>query len=89
MQKYPIPEYKTTPQLQAEIEILKQQRANQSGRKTRNTYLPARRWIQRNPKLFQISVITGSLLIFFSKPLYDIFIAEPVPPTKRVPPHLR
>lgn len=45
--------------------------------------LPKRSWIQRNPKLFQVTFVTASLLVFFSKPLYDIFIAERLPHPKQ------
>nr|XP_032289193.1 uncharacterized protein LOC116649980 [Drosophila virilis] len=45
----------------------------------RTAVLPKRSWIKRNPQLFQITFITTSLLIFFSKPLYDAFIADPLP----------
>lgn len=41
--------------------------------------LPKRNWIQRNPRLFQITFITTSLVAFFSKPLYDLFFAERLP----------
>lgn len=40
----------------------------------------ARNWIQRNPRLFQSVAITTSLLILFSRPLYDAFIREDVQP---------
>lgn len=41
--------------------------------------VPKRTWFQRNPRLFS-SLVTGTaLLIFFSKPLYDAFIADPEP----------
>lgn len=35
-------------------------------------------WIARNPRLFVISSVTASVLIFFSKPLYDVFYGEEV-----------
>ncbi|KAK3877630.1 hypothetical protein Pcinc_017665 [Petrolisthes cinctipes] len=34
-------------------------------------------WIRRNPNKFQALAITTGLGLFFSKPIYDIFIAEP------------
>ncbi|XP_034477875.1 uncharacterized protein LOC117784287 [Drosophila innubila] len=48
-------------------------------KRKRTAVLPKRSWIQRNPRLFQITFITTSLLVFFSKPLYDAFIADPLP----------
>ena len=47
----------------------------------RTAVLPKRNWIQRNPRLFSISFTVTSLLIFFSKPIYDGFIAEQLPAT--------
>ncbi|KAH8300230.1 hypothetical protein KR044_012013 [Drosophila immigrans] len=82
----PIPQYKPPKELQ-ELLDKKQQQSNQ---RRRTAVLPKRSWIQRNPRLFQITFITTSLLVFFSKPLYDAFIADPLPqkgPT--VPPHKR
>ncbi|KAG0721515.1 hypothetical protein GWK47_006317 [Chionoecetes opilio] len=38
---------------------------------------PIRLWIKRNPRTFVYVSVTTSLLIFFSRPLYDIFIREP------------
>lgn len=42
-----------------------------------------RSWIQRNPRVFSAVTITTSLLILFSKPIYDAFIRTdlvPAPP---------
>ncbi|XP_050711168.1 uncharacterized protein LOC126995559 [Eriocheir sinensis] len=36
-------------------------------------------WIYRNPLTFNILAITIGLGIFFSRPIYDIFIREPNP----------
>lgn len=41
--------------------------------------VPKRNWFQRNPRTFSSLVTVSALLIFFSKPLYDAFIAEPEP----------
>ncbi|XP_069978195.1 uncharacterized protein [Penaeus vannamei] len=35
-----------------------------------------RRWIYRNPRRFQIIGLSLGLTIFFSRPLYDIFLRE-------------
>ncbi|XP_042871318.1 uncharacterized protein LOC122252751 [Penaeus japonicus] len=35
-----------------------------------------RQWIHRNPRRFQIIGLTVGLTIFFSRPLYDIFLRE-------------
>ncbi|XP_037813963.1 uncharacterized protein LOC119605092 [Lucilia sericata] len=67
-----IPPYKPPQELQ---EILKQQAAQRK----RTAQLPKRNWIQRNPRLFQITFITTSLLVLFSRPLYDAFIEESFP----------
>lgn len=40
--------------------------------------VPKRNWIRRNPLTFQFITIGSFLLAFFSKPIYDIFIDEPV-----------
>lgn len=54
--------------------------------------LPKSNWINRNPRLFSILFITGSLSIFFSRQIYDIFIrkdedffqqASRIPPNRR------
>ncbi|XP_053963696.1 uncharacterized protein LOC129243508 [Anastrepha obliqua] len=78
MQKSSIPPYKPSPEIQERVEQLQQQ-AQQGEQRRRTAVLPKRSWIQRNPRLFQITFITTSLLVLFSKPLYDAFIAEPVP----------
>lgn len=67
-----IPPYKPPKELQ---DILKQQ----ATLRKRTAQLPKRNWIQRNPRLFQITFITTSLLVLFSKPLYDAFIEESFP----------
>lgn len=37
-------------------------------------------WIHRNPRLFVGLSTVGGLLVFFSKPIYDIFISNaPLP----------
>lgn len=75
---------------QQQLEQQQQQHQQEPQARKRTAVLPKRNWIQRNPRLFQITFITTSLLIFFSKPLYDAFIADPVPATGvRVPPHKR
>ncbi|EAT39322.1 AAEL008874-PA [Aedes aegypti] len=48
----------------------------------RKFIVPKRNWAQRNPRLFVSIVTTTALLTFFSKPLYDAFIADE-PPVKR------
>ncbi|KRF97479.1 uncharacterized protein Dwil_GK27303 [Drosophila willistoni] len=88
----PIPEYKPPKEIQ---DLLDQRQTQQQGnqQRRRTAVLPKRSWIQRNPRLFQITALTTSLLIFFSKPIYDIFIADPLPlppaGETRVPPHKR
>ncbi|XP_049308436.1 uncharacterized protein LOC105226297 [Bactrocera dorsalis] len=82
MQKPSIPPYKSSPEIQERIQQLQQQAQQESGQRRRTAVLPKRTWIQRNPRLFQITFITTSLLVLFSKPLYDAFIAVPVPPPK-------
>lgn len=50
--------------------------------------VPRRNWIRRNPRVFQITVITTFLLAFYSKPIYDIFIRDDyilVPPKQLKP----
>lgn len=54
----------------AEIEELLKR---QGGQRHRTVKLPKRNWIQRNPRIFQVVVISVSLLTFFSKPLYDLY----------------
>lgn len=81
-----IPPYKPPPEIQVLIEKQQQQANTSSGQRKRTAVLPKRGWIQRNPRLFQISFITASLLIFFSKPLYDAFIEVPLPPKGEIPP---
>lgn len=66
-----------------------QQQNAQSFQRRQTAVLPKRNWIQRNPRTFQIIFITTSLLAFFSKPLYDAFIADPVPAGPRIPAHRR
>lgn len=44
---------------------------------------PRRSWLQNNPRLFQISFITGCMLIFFSRPIYDAFIRDDLPPPRK------
>ncbi|XP_037886697.1 uncharacterized protein LOC119635767 [Glossina fuscipes] len=69
----PCEPYRPPPQIQ---ELLDRQAEKRKLKRT--AQLPKRNWIQRNPRLFQIGFITTSMLILFSKPLYDIFIAEPI-----------
>lgn len=39
--------------------------------------LPKKRtWIERNPRLFIGVTTTAALLVFFSRPIYDIFISK-------------
>lgn len=40
--------------------------------------VPKRNWIKRNPRVFQFITIGSLLVAFFSKPLYDAFIDEPI-----------
>lgn len=72
MQKSSIPPYKPSQELQ---DILKQQ----ATQRKRTAQLPKRNWIYRNPRIFQITFITTSLLVLFSRPLYDAFIEESFP----------
>lgn len=67
-----IPPYKPPQELQ---KILKQQAAQRK----RTAQLPKRNWIQRNPRIFQITFITTSLLVLFSRPLYDAFFEASFP----------
>lgn len=69
-------------------QILKQQKQQQFQRR-QTAVLPKRNWIHRNPRAFQLIFITTSMLAFFSKPLYDAFIADPLPEGPRVPAHRR
>lgn len=41
----------------------------------RSKTLGQRSWIYRYPKTFQLTFTTLGVAIFFSKPIYDIFIA--------------
>ncbi|XP_073844602.1 uncharacterized protein [Musca autumnalis] len=66
------PPYKPPKELQ---DILNQQ----ATQRKRTAQLPKRNWIQRNPRAFQLTFITGSLLILFSRPLYDIFSEPSLP----------
>ena len=52
----------------------------------RSYKVPKRNWIHRNPRLFSILFMTGSMLTLFSRPLYDIFIREDFlpPPDKKI-----
>jgi len=52
---------------------------NQTLERRKTAVLPKRNWVQRNPRLFSITFITTSLLIFFSKPIYDCFFADDLP----------
>ncbi|EDV37049.1 uncharacterized protein Dana_GF11628 [Drosophila ananassae] len=82
-----VPQYQPPKEIQDLLDKKEQQQINQ---RRRTAVLPKRSWIKRNPRLFQITFLTGSLLIFFSKPLYDCFIADPLPPPEvKVPPHKR
>lgn len=72
MQPPPIPPYKPPPELQ---EALNQQ----ATQRKRTAQLPKRNWISRNPRVFQLTFISTSLLILFSKPLYDALFAESFP----------
>lgn len=52
----------------------------------RSFVIPRRGFIQRHPKLVIYSATTIGLLIFFSRPIYDIFrkpVGPPLPPEKR------
>ncbi|EDW31731.1 GL11272 [Drosophila persimilis] len=86
-----IPQYKPPKDIQDLLDKKEEQQPQQQpGQRRRTAVLPKRTWIQRNPRLFQITFLTSSLLIFFSKPIYDAFIADPLPPSEiRVPPHKR
>ncbi|XP_055382253.1 uncharacterized protein LOC129612590 [Condylostylus longicornis] len=53
---------------------------NQPLQRRKTAVLPKRSWVQRNPRLFSIIFITTSLLTFFSKPIYDSFIVQQLPP---------
>lgn len=74
MPKQSIPPYKPSRQIE--------QQFGKDNQRHNFAVLPKRSWVHRNPKLFQISFITASLLIFFSKPLYDAFIVETFPVSK-------
>ncbi|XP_067627634.1 uncharacterized protein [Eurosta solidaginis] len=86
MQKPPIPPYKSSPEIQQRIQELQEEA--QGGEKRRRTaVLPKRNWVQRNPRLFQITFLTISMLVLFSRPIYDAFIADPpLPPPGGIPP---
>lgn len=50
--------------------------------------LPNRNWIRRNPRAFQIIVLTSAMLTLFSRPLYEAFFSDnyytpPAPPAKK------
>lgn len=45
-----------------------------------------RTWIQKNPRLFVGLTTAGGLLIFFSRPIYDIFIRTDRPMHPKYPP---
>ncbi|XP_030373072.1 uncharacterized protein LOC115623032 [Scaptodrosophila lebanonensis] len=89
-----VPPYKPPKEIQQLLiqRQRQQEQQQQAGQRRRTAILPKRSWIQRNPRLFQIAILTTSMLIFFSKPLFDAFIADPLPlPPKgeRVAPHKR
>lgn len=50
--------------------------------KPRGILVPKRSWIQRNPRAFSIIFITTSMLVFFSRPIYDAFIRTDLVPAK-------
>ncbi|XP_017960185.1 uncharacterized protein LOC108653842 [Drosophila navojoa] len=79
----PVPSYKPPNDIQ---DFLKREQRNI---RKRTAVLPKRSWIKRNPRLFQITFLTSSLIIFFSKPLYDAFIADPLPSKGIIPAHKR
>lgn len=66
-----------------------QYQQQQQQQRRRTAVLPKRSWIQRNPRTFSITFITTSLLVFFSKPLYDAFIADQLPPPEGYSPRHR
>lgn len=70
-----IPPYKPPKEIQ---DILNKQ----ATQRKRTVQLPKRSWIQRNPRTFQISCITVSLLVLFSKPIYDAFVLSTFKPTE-------
>ena len=53
----------------------------------RQKVLKDRSWVQRNPRTFVCLFTASSMLILFSRPLYDIFFREypPVPAEPQVP----
>lgn len=53
----------------------------------RQKVLKDRNWIQRNPRTFVCLFTASSLLVLFSRPLYDIFVREypPVPVDPQLP----
>ncbi|XP_075168707.1 uncharacterized protein LOC142240846 [Haematobia irritans] len=66
------PPYKPPQQLQ---DVLNKQ----ATQRKRTAQLPKRNWIQKNPRTFQLAFITSSLLLLFSRPLYDIFCETSLP----------
>lgn len=44
-----------------------------------------RNWIHRNPYIFSTVFTTTCLLIFFSRPIYDIFIRDDLLPSPKSP----
>uniref|UniRef100_A0A182JRE5 Cx9C motif-containing protein 4 n=1 Tax=Anopheles christyi TaxID=43041 RepID=A0A182JRE5_9DIPT len=69
----------TKPKRKASYESEKQPAREMHADPRRPLRVPKRNWFQRNPRTFS-SLVTGTaLLIFFSKPLYDAFIADAVP----------
>ncbi|XP_023171204.1 uncharacterized protein LOC111599706 [Drosophila hydei] len=80
----PVPSYKPPKDIQDFLD-----KKEQTYLRKRTAVLPKRSWIKRNPRLFQITFLTTSLFIFFSKPLYDAFIADPLPSKGFIPAHKR
>lgn len=78
MQKQSIPPYKPSAHIAQQFP----QPKNTQRRKT--AIIPKRSWVYRYPKTFQFTAITASLLVLFSKPLYDAFIAEAIVPNKDI-----
>lgn len=50
----------------------------------RRILVPKRNWFQRNPRIWSSALTATALLIFFSKPLYDAFIAEENPNKREI-----
>lgn len=44
-----------------------------------NQIVKNKSWVYRHPKLFVVTTTTAALLVFFSKPIYDIFISTDRP----------